>query len=362
VAERIRVRAAASASIAQPVFDNSLFAGLGAGAIASLLKAAVPVQFAAGEQLVRQGQRADGAYIVETGHAVVVTNLPGGGDTIVAELLAGSVLGEMALLDQGVRSATVVARAPLTGRFIERDAFRLLLAQREPAAFAVRGRIMRTLCLRLRELNARIAAADSQGGGVEERAVRGRSVSAAKRRRVAFDWRAFLPLLPAFHGFSRGEIDTLCRRARCVQVERGRSLFVAGDPGRSVFVVVRGALQIAGEANDHQRRIGILGPGRFCGILALIEGHAHSMSALAREHATLLEISKAQFDRLFSGCDAIAPKFQDALIRELLQSLARANNQLTRLVSQARIRDHRGRRLRAEALTREFASLDYRRA
>ena len=101
---------------------------------------------------------------------------------------------------------------------------------------------------------------------------------------------------------------------------------------------MRGAVEIANARNGRRHRIGILGPGRLCGVLALIEGQPHSMSAVAREHATLLELDRAAFDRLFSGSDRLAGRFQDAINQELLQALARTNNHLTRLISQARIR------------------------
>src|ERR687898_2616521 len=71
----------------------------------------------------------------------------------------------MALLESGIRSATVIARAPLAGYFIERDGFRMLLTQRNRAAFTLQNRITLLLCQRLRELNAKIAANDSRDGG-----------------------------------------------------------------------------------------------------------------------------------------------------------------------------------------------------
>lgn len=62
------------------------------------------------------------------------------------------------------------------------------------------------------------------------------------------------------------------------------------------------------------------------------------MSATAREDVTLLEIPRAAFARYTNGEAPGALKFQQAVNQELLQSLARTNNHLTRLISQARIR------------------------
>ncbi len=56
----------------------------------------------------------------------------------------------------------------------------------------------------------------------------------------------------------------------------------------------------------------------------------------------ILELGKTAFDRLFAGNDRLAARFQDSINQELLQALARTNNHLTRLISQARIRAARG--------------------
>src|SRR5690348_7444259 len=148
---------------------------------------------------MRQGQPADGAYIIESGDADVTTALPGGGTAAVAKLGPGSVLGEMALLESGVRSATVIALSQVTGHFIERDGFRMLLAQRNRAAFTIQARIARTLCQRLRELNAKIVADDASGAAppAASRAA-SRASAPASAGQPSFDWKSFLPLLPFF--------------------------------------------------------------------------------------------------------------------------------------------------------------------
>ena len=66
---------------------------------------AEPVELAAGETLFEQGDTARELYVVKAGRLDVVA-----GGTTVRELGAGAVLGELALLTGGVRSATVRAR------------------------------------------------------------------------------------------------------------------------------------------------------------------------------------------------------------------------------------------------------------
>jgi len=337
-----------------------LFSGIERAGLEGILRIFRPVDFAAAAPLVRQGQSADGAYIIESGSADVITALPGGGEATVATLGPGSVLGEMALLESGTRSATVIAKAPVKAYFIERDSFRMLLAQRERAAFTIQNRITLTLCQRVREMNDRIAASSASQNVVLPLSGQTAGPESLRRGQCSFDYRAFLPLLPIFKHFSADELAEFTGKTELLELDRGHILFHQDDPGEAAYVVVRGALEIGRAANGQRHRIGILGPGRLCGIMALVEGHSHTMSAAARERTVLLELGKAAFDALFAGRDPVAAKFQDAINRELLQALARTNNHLTRLISQARIRGGRQENKKAEALQRALGAQDVR--
>lgn len=340
----------------------SLFEGLAPSEIEGVLCVCERVQIKRGACLMRQGQSADSAFILESGSVEVMTRLPGGGETGVATLGPGSVIGEMALLDSGLRSATVVAREPAAGYFLERDGFHMMLAQRNRAAFTIQVRITRALCRRLRELNARIIACDAPESVAP--AVHGTATSpeTGRRGRSSFDCRAFLPVLPLFRNFSAAEIEGFAGLTEVLELGRGQLLFYQGEAATACYVVVRGAIEVTGAQSGLRHRVGVLGPGRLCGAIALIEDRPHSLSAVARERATLLEIGKAAFDRLFTGDDRVAARFQNAINHELLQSLARANNHLTRLISQSRIRGGRKDRKQAEELQHALATEDCRTA
>jgi CRP-like cAMP-binding protein len=347
---------------AETIKGISLFEGLAPSEIEGVLCVCECVRFEPGTTLMRQGQPADSAFILESGAVNVMTRLPGGGEAGVATLGPGCVIGEMALLDSGLRSATVVAREPVAGYVLERDGFHMMLAQRNRAAFTIQGRITRTLCRRLRELNARIFACDAPEN-VAPAADKSRvSPGALQRGRSSFDYRAFLPVLPMFRAFSTAEVETFAGLTEVLEIGRGQLLFRQGEASATCYVVVRGALEVTGAQAGLRHRIGVLGPGRLCGVIALVEGRPHSLSAVARERATLLEIGKAAFDRLFTGDDRLAAKFQNAINHDLLQALARTNNHLTRLISQSRIRGGRQDRKQAEELQRALATEDCRTA
>jgi CRP/FNR family cyclic AMP-dependent transcriptional regulator len=98
----------------------------------------------AGRILFRAGDPGTVMYVLLEGSAAVVI-----GDEVVEIAGPGAVLGEMALLDEGARSASVLARRDCTLVPIPREQFDLLIA--ETPAFA--RHVMRSMAERLRRMN-----------------------------------------------------------------------------------------------------------------------------------------------------------------------------------------------------------------
>lgn len=64
-----------------------------------------PVRLAPGDVLFKAGETGDAMFVVLDGTLEVLV-----GETVVERATRGAILGEMALIDQSPRSATVVAR------------------------------------------------------------------------------------------------------------------------------------------------------------------------------------------------------------------------------------------------------------
>ena len=68
-----------------------------------------PMEFASGETIIHQGDRADGLYYLQTGRLTVFLELPEGGRRRLSAIREGTILGEMGLYSGAERSSTVVA-------------------------------------------------------------------------------------------------------------------------------------------------------------------------------------------------------------------------------------------------------------
>ncbi len=323
--------------------DTGLLGLLDPQGLAALRRVSRLIAYIPGTSILRQGEAATGAYFLETGNAYASVALPGGGELEVAELGPGSVLGEMALLDHGVCSASVIARTGVNMMVVERDDFRALIAQRDQAMLKIQHAVIWVLCRKLRSLNARVLQCDApEDEPVTADITAGMRGELGGAGSIDFDWRAFLPVLPLFKGFTAEDMDEVLARVRPCTAARGQVIFTTGDEIQDSWIIVRGAVEVSAEyvagGGRRRRRIAVLGPGEWLGAMSLLDGASHGSDAIARENCVLLKLDRQAFEALYYAQTATAIKVQRAIQRTLLQSMRHTNNQLARLISQGRIR------------------------
>lgn len=85
-------------------------------------------QFKAGEYVFRQGDPGDRIYVVKSGEVEVIREDPEAGDRVLARLGEGDYFGEMALLSQAPRSASVKAFSDVTTLAISQQEFQSLFS------------------------------------------------------------------------------------------------------------------------------------------------------------------------------------------------------------------------------------------
>lgn len=147
-----------SESIAETVFDNlEIFQGLNSREIRQLLRASESVSFSAGETLFDEGDPADAMYLLESGELEVRTSSGVDDDVVLAQLGAGSVVGEMSILEGDTkRSASVIALCDVQAFRLTRDAFQKLRGVRNRAAYRLILNLAEILADRRRKSDARL--------------------------------------------------------------------------------------------------------------------------------------------------------------------------------------------------------------
>ena len=133
---------------------RDLLAGLPADLAARLFANARPVRLAAGRPLFAAGDPGTGCYRIEEGLLKVSAVSGSGGERILAIVGPGAIVGELAMLDEGPRSASIVAVTDATLSFVTSAEFRSF-AEAHPEVYA---HLVRLLAQRLRNANSALAA------------------------------------------------------------------------------------------------------------------------------------------------------------------------------------------------------------
>jgi CRP-like cAMP-binding protein len=118
-----------------------LFAGLSRRELASLADSAKEVRHRAGTVLAREGEVGLGFFLIAEGTAMVTVN-----GRPRRRLGPGDWFGEISLLDQGPRTATVTAETPITLLGITSWVFRRLVQDNPGVAM----KMLRVMASRLR--------------------------------------------------------------------------------------------------------------------------------------------------------------------------------------------------------------------
>ncbi len=132
-----------------------LFANIETSKLKLMAFASERLTFKPGQVLVKQGDQGDAAYIILEGEAEVVLVQPDGSEVVVATLTRHAVLGEIAILCDVPRTATVRAKEKTEALKITKDLF-FRLVQDFPQ---IGLEVMRILAARLEKTTQDLYAA-----------------------------------------------------------------------------------------------------------------------------------------------------------------------------------------------------------
>lgn len=208
------------------------------------------------ETLFRQGDPADRLAVVVAGQLEVVL-FHDGGEQSLARLRPGDVVGEVALIGGGRRSATVRSVGPAQ-----------VVALGEPGIAA-------------------LSAHPEVVASITAQAVR-------RARRTALTAR-LIDMLGAVDSAVLEEIEGLLE---WVRVPAGEVLMRQGDVADAAYLVVAGRLRVLVEKDDERRVVAEVGRGELIGEMGLIDQAPRNATVVATRDCDLVRFPRRVFDRL----------------------------------------------------------------
>jgi len=134
--------------------SKSRFASVPEALSRPLFVAARPQDLKAGEVLFAAGDAGDGCYLLDRGLLKVTVTSSWGEERTIAILSPGAVVGELSMIDERPRSASVVALNDCLLRYTSREAFAKFMAT-HPEAYQA---LVAILAFRLRQADDGLAA------------------------------------------------------------------------------------------------------------------------------------------------------------------------------------------------------------
>jgi F420-non-reducing hydrogenase small subunit len=292
------------------------------------------IVFPRGEIICQEGDRGDTMYVIQSG-AVEVSRQSGGESLVLAILEQGDVFGEMALVDQYPRSATVktITRTrllPLTrSSFIDR-------ATEDPeiSTYLIRvlsQRIERTVRL-LRYKLAETPGEDKPLSLLPSEHPETNKVTPPEGQDPAqVSPKNLIGPLAAEH-FVEPEkaplagMDFFLKNQAGLWFEKGTVIHQESTPSSHMYFILEGSVEIRQPLDEEETAVSLREPGRTFGEVALLTGMPHATTAVAQERTRVVPVNISQLLELVKGNPELALHIVRSLILRLRQILAVLTN------------------------------------
>jgi CRP-like cAMP-binding protein/Zn-dependent protease len=207
---------------------------------------------ARGSAVFRQGEEADAFYIVRRGSVNVVEEDPEHGtERVLATLGRGQSFGELGLMQEAPRAATVRAAEDTELFEVDRPTFDRLLAQMiDVPDFA-----------------------------------------------PTLQQAAELRELPSFSNLQSEQLTELLQHGEWLNVQPGEVLMEEGEPGDAFYAIGSGQVKVR-RGNEE---VATLGPGSYVGEIALLFDVPRTATVVAYTPVRAFRLAREAFDRLVAG-------------------------------------------------------------
>ncbi|HEX4445920.1 MAG TPA: DUF1003 domain-containing protein [Polyangiaceae bacterium] len=147
--------------------------------------------------------------------------------------------------------------------------------------------------------------------------------------------------IPLFALLDEQERAALATRIDECSFVSGATLFTAGDPGESMYIVISGEVEIFFRNNTgHKVALETATAGHFIGEISLLDGGSRTASALAMTDVEALVIDRGDLDEFLRTCPAAAIDLLAATGRRLRDSAMLLRQTASRDVNEIH-EDHR---------------------
>ncbi|MDP8262242.1 MAG: cyclic nucleotide-binding domain-containing protein [Candidatus Ancaeobacter aquaticus] len=208
--------------------------------------------------VIKQGDKGDKFYVVKTGTVDVIYNDSVQGEKVLATLKRGDYFGEIALLKDVPRTATVRSSSPVTLLSLSKSDFNHLVKK----YFSLIKNIHKGI--------------------------------GARKERIDI-----ISVIPLFAEFSYQQLALISLRMKEAEFDKGACIVSQGEVGDKFYIIQEGEVDVAVQDETGEiKNISTLYDGDYFGEIALILKVARTASVTARKKTKVFQLEKNDFDEM----------------------------------------------------------------
>jgi len=259
VAREIAKSDSAKERIRSVLHKSFLFSGLDPKEVEVVVMAMEEVNLDANQRVIQQGDDGDCLYVIEDGvFHCKIKRKDTGEEMVVKQCEPGDAFGELALLYNCPRAASVDSTTPALMWKLDRETFNAIVKD------------------------------------------------AASKKREKYE--AFLKSVQILKDLGQYEISQLSDALATQVYQPGVNVITQGEPGDTFFIVESGSLY-AWKSPNADASLLEYGPGQFFGELALLRNDVRAASVTTRAESKLLFIDRKTFSRLLGPLQELLEKY-----------------------------------------------------
>jgi CRP-like cAMP-binding protein len=292
-----------------------------------------------GEVLIREGEPARSLVCVLDGELQIRS-----GDTVFGTATEGDLVGEMALFERTVRTASVVAAKPTRILVLPLEGYERLRDVMHPLGAALEHHALKLQTERMRAVGDRIAAL-AEGTHAAFNSPTDRFFQALKTLFGMGGLSVVVELNPIATLrystiFADAPLEALKQIAQVFSLAAfapGHVLITEGEMGHEMYILAEGEVDVVVATREGKvQHLATLEQGAAFGMLSLAQDRPRMATCVAKTKVGLMVLDRKGWDYIVNEPYLAGSTFRRALLRGMTDQIAASNRQLADFESRAK--------------------------
>ncbi|MCM8537910.1 MAG: cyclic nucleotide-binding domain-containing protein [Lentisphaeraceae bacterium] len=262
----------------QLVSQTIFFEGIEGDELKKLLSCLHTATYDIGDVLIKQHDKGDRLFILAEGHAQIELENLAGHSQIIAHISKNEFFGEVALIKDIPRTATVRATQPCLALYLKKVDFDNFLKSDEDK----KDKILSTL-----------------------------------------NYLRLIKSIPLFKELDTSVINLLAGKMKQENFDKGKTIITQGDEGNKFYIVLEGDCRVHVDRDDQKdHEVAILSKGEYFGEIALIKDIPRTASVtVVSERGLVLSLEKQDFKDVINSHELLHTNFANASHRRIVEMM-----------------------------------------